>query len=430
MKNILKNIQAYQKRWLTMIIIPFLILASINTSGQSTLDKYLMLAAENNPALKAAFADYEVSLQQVPQVKSLPDPMFSFSYFIMPVETRTGARVMDLSLSQQFPWFGTLEARGDVRAQRALAAFEMFQARKLMVYYEVKQWYYRLYLMDAQIRLTLENLRILNAYERMALSQFEAGRSGMVNVLKVQIEAEALNNDVLLLQDQRNLITERLNTLMNRPIDVPIATPDTLQNTQLILSLETIMDSIQRQNPELQALLYEETAAEYQKRLARLEGRPDFMVGVTYGFMKPYENMEILNNGQNMLMPMVSVSLPIYRKKYTAMQREAEFMVEAAQQEQVDRQNELRLMLQEAYYDHLDAQRRINLFGRQTRLLQQTQDLQITTFTAAGTDFEEVLRLQRELYDYKLQLVNSIVDNNIAVAEIERLYGKELFKKP
>ena len=424
MKIFIKIKKAYQKRWL--VLIGVFLLLNLNTSAQTTLNEYLIIAAESNPELKAAYAEYEAALQMVPQVKTLPDPMFGFNYFIMPLETRTGSRLMDFSLSQQFPWFGTLEARGDVKAQQAMVKFEQFQVRKLNLFYQVKQWYYRLYLIDDQIKLVNENLAILNTFERVALSQFEAGRSGMVNVLKVQIETETLENELLALQDQQSLVKERLNLLMNRPVETAIIIADTLSAEQLIISKEGLLDSILTQNPQLQALIYRESAAEYQKRLANLEGKPDFMVGVTYGVMGKYDNMEIPNNGKDMLMPMISVSLPIYRKKYNAMEREAEYMIEAAQFEQESMANELKLMLQEAWYEYLDAQRRIKLFHRQTKILQQTQDLQLTTFTAAGTDFEEVLRIQRELFDYRLELIRAIVENNIAVAEIERLYGKEI----
>ena len=129
-----------------------------------------------------------------------------------------------------------------------------------------------------------------------------------------------------------------------------------------------------------------------------------------------------------MLMPMISISLPIYTKKYNAMVNEADLMIEATQYKEQNLLNELKLMLQEAWYEYLNAQRRISLYQSQTKVVEKTQELQLTSFTAAGSDFEEILRIQRELYNYRLELIQAIVENNISVAAMEQLYGKELLR--
>ncbi|MDD4729078.1 MAG: hypothetical protein PHN55_10055, partial [Dysgonamonadaceae bacterium] len=53
------------------------------TAGQTqTLDEYFKTAAENNPGLQSKYKEFEAALQKIPQVNSLPDPTFSFSYNI------------------------------------------------------------------------------------------------------------------------------------------------------------------------------------------------------------------------------------------------------------------------------------------------------------------------------------------------------------
>jgi outer membrane protein, heavy metal efflux system len=89
-----------------------------------TLDDYFKIAAENNPGLQAVYKEYEAALQKVPQVSTLPDPVFSFGYFISPVETRVGPQQAKFSLTQMFPWFGTLKAQGDAAALMAEAKYQ------------------------------------------------------------------------------------------------------------------------------------------------------------------------------------------------------------------------------------------------------------------------------------------------------------------
>ena len=55
-----------------------------NTSlGENpTLSDYLRVAALNNAGLKAAFEKWKMAVEQVPQAQSLPDPKFTYGYFI------------------------------------------------------------------------------------------------------------------------------------------------------------------------------------------------------------------------------------------------------------------------------------------------------------------------------------------------------------
>ena len=51
---------------------------SYSTNGDAQLKIYVDEALSSNPALKVSFARYRAALQRLPQVRSLPDPMFEF----------------------------------------------------------------------------------------------------------------------------------------------------------------------------------------------------------------------------------------------------------------------------------------------------------------------------------------------------------------
>src|SRR6056297_2461020 len=106
-----------------------LIFISIPVHSQSIQD-YQQMAAENNPEVRAAFHRYLASLEEGARVGALPDPELAFGYFISPIETRVGPQQARISLSQMFPWFGTLSDRRDLSASKAKAEFEQFQERR------------------------------------------------------------------------------------------------------------------------------------------------------------------------------------------------------------------------------------------------------------------------------------------------------------
>ena len=104
----------------------FLTMIARTTMNQS-LDFYLEVALQKNPDLKAAYFSFEAQLEKVEQVKFLVNPTLGFGYFISPIETRLGSQQTKISLSQIFPWFGTLSAKKDVASLMAAAQFEQFR---------------------------------------------------------------------------------------------------------------------------------------------------------------------------------------------------------------------------------------------------------------------------------------------------------------
>ena len=121
------------------ILIILLITGSL--SGQS-LDEYLVMAAENNPGLKAKFLRYQAALERIPQAGTLADPQVSYSFFIQPMERFAGNQTGSISLMQMFPWLGTLEAAREEMAFMAKAEFEAFNEARSMLFYEVRTTWY------------------------------------------------------------------------------------------------------------------------------------------------------------------------------------------------------------------------------------------------------------------------------------------------
>ena len=103
------------------ILIVILVFITGSATAQNNLNKYLETAAQNNPGLKAKFNEYLASLEVIPQVGVLPDPQLAFGYFIQPVETKVGPQRAKISVTQMFPWFGTLDAKEDVAIQKSKA---------------------------------------------------------------------------------------------------------------------------------------------------------------------------------------------------------------------------------------------------------------------------------------------------------------------
>ena len=126
-------------------------------------------------------------------------------------------------------------------------------------------------------------------------------------------------------------------------------------------------------------------------------------------------------NGKDMIMPMVTVTLPIYRKKYKAMQTEADLMKTATEQGYNATANSLQTEYYEALQLYQDAQRRIKLYENQSQLAKKSLDIMIKSFSASGSGLTDILRIRQQTLDYEFKQVEAVVDYNSAIAWLKRL---------
>ena len=415
--------------WLFLIafsFMPLLTQAQEIEPVEQELNQYLILAAENNPELKALFNEYLAALEEVKQEGVLPDPQLSFGYFIQPMVTPMGVQRFNLSLSQMFPWFGTLDAQQRVAAERAKMALHMFNIGKMELYREIGITYNELYYLKTAIEITEENLELLGSFKNIAEVYFESGKSGFSSVLQVQMEEEELQSRLEYLRDSRIPLVTEFEQLLNTDLEEPLDLPDSLWEEQLVLEKSEIFEVIMAKNPRLVHLMHEEKALEYEVEVAEKRGMPSFSLGMGYTNMAPREDEVGEMNGRDMFMfPEVGISLPIYRKKYKALKKEAFLQQEAVEHRKANARNEVFTELEQLYRDYLDAQRKINLYQRLTTIAQQSLDLLQTELTTGQNNFFEIIRMERQLLNYRLELERARTEKNNNVYRINYLMGEK-----
>ena len=414
-------------RSITYIALLFTFCAN-SIQAQDELNGYLTTAAKNNPGLKAKFNEYLAALEKVPQVGGLPDPEISFGYFILPVETRVGPQHAKFSAMQMFPWFGTLGAKKDVAAEMAKQKFEAFEDAKSRLYYDVSSVYYNIYFIQKGIDITYENVNILSTLKRLALIRFEAGTGSAVDELRVSMEVADLENQLAYLRDSKEVLEVKFNNLLDVADDADVIVPDTLWDSPLSIPKISVMDSIIAQNHQLKRLEHKIMTWEKQETVARKVGLPSFSVGLDYTIVGKSSNPAMSGSAENgrdiLMLPKVGITIPIYRKKYKAMVKEASLNMEAARFEQVEKVNQLSSLFEASYRDYADADRRVDLYRSQLRLAQKSLDILMTGYSNDGDSFEEVLRMERKVLKYALELDKSRSDKSAATAFIEYLTGK------
>jgi outer membrane protein TolC len=462
------------------LYISFIIL-SFSSFAQDSLLNYLEIAAKNNPTVLQKYNEYQAALQKVPQVGSLPDPELSIGVFLSPMELVSGNQVADIRLMQMFPWFGILKNAKDEMSLMANAKFESFRDAKLQVFFEVQRTWNDLQKVEQEIQITEKNIQLLRTIERLAIVKYKSistgensssslsssmsssnsqgtsssssgmnsmgggsgntnnsssvqqgsvqngsmglqvSGSGLSDLYRIQMEIGELDNNISLLKNQQSTIIAKFNAYLNRPFTSAITLPKTLNIDKLEYSISAVSDSISAKNPMLKMLDFEKQSLDARQKMISRMGYPMVGLGLNYSLIKKNSMSTSSMNGKDMIMPMVTVTLPIYRKKYNAMKTEAKLLTTASEQNYMATANALQVEYYEAVQLYQNAERRIKLYENQSQLAHKTLDIIIKSFSVSGSGLSDILRIRQQILDYETRKVEAITDFNTSIAWLKRL---------
>ena len=405
-----------------IIIIIFTAFGFSTLTNAQSLDDYFKLAAENNPGLQAKYKSFEAAMQKVTQVSSLPDPNLSFGYFVSPVETRVGPQRARFSLTQMFPWFGTLKAQEDAATLMAEAKYQEFLDARNKLYYQVSASYYPLYELQKLISIEEENQRILSSYKEIATIQFQNDKGSMVDVLRVDIMLKDATTNLSILEQKQKPLVTRFNKLLNRSDDDNIVVRDSLFTFSLPANYRK--DSLLASNPILDELELKIEASKASEQAAIKQGLPKLGVGLDYVIVGQRTDVSLPDNGQDVFMPMVSVSLPIFRGKYKAAQKEAQLMQESYSLQREEAANRLISSYDMIWFEIQKQIELIQLYEEQIQESRQSLNLLFSAYSNSGKDFEEVLRMQQQILKYQKMKATALSEYHIALAELDYITAK------
>jgi outer membrane protein TolC len=264
-------------------------------SSAQTLDDYFKIAAENNPGLQSVYNEYEAALQKVPQVSTLPDPVFSFGYFISLAETRVAPQQAKFSLTQMFPWFGTLKAQGNAATLMAEAKFQNFIDARNNLYFRVASAYYPLFELNDWTRIEQENIKILESYKTIANQKFKNGNGAMVDVLRVDIMLKDAQTNLSILRDKQKPLLTTFNAILNRPKNEVVKINDSLKYEPLADNFSE--DSLIIVNPKLKVLDLKLQASKASEIASQKQGMPQIGVGLEYVMVGERDGLFVPGNG-------------------------------------------------------------------------------------------------------------------------------------
>ncbi|PQJ30927.1 transporter [Nonlabens arenilitoris] len=392
------------KARLNALLIISIGLISIGGQAQQ-LQSYIEEAEANNPEIQAFELRYNIAEEKINEANWLPNTEVSAGYFVSEPETRVGAQLARIGVKQMLPWFGTVTARENYATSMAEAEYVELMIAKRKLALSVAQSYYRLYETRAKQKVLDENIQLLKTYERLALTSVEVGKASAVDVLRLQIRQNELQQQKEVLEEEFSAEQTTFNNLLNRDENrtVDIVAAMKIPENDPIYGTDALS-----LNPELLKYdkLYESVAQ--SELLNQREGLPMIGFGIDYLPVSERTDMNPIDNGKDVLMPMVSVSIPIFNNRYKSISRQNEL-----RQQEIETQKEERLnVLESAFAKAISLRNQARIkFNTQAKNLKQAKDAEqilIKNYETGTIDFNDVLDIQELQLKFQMNQIESV----------------------
>jgi len=389
----------------------------INAHAQK-LEVLIDEAIKNNPEIQKFELQYSIASEKVIEVNSIPNTEFAVGYFISEPETRTGAQRARISVKQMLPWFGSITARENYVSSLADAKYEDIVIAKRKLITSVSQSYYNLYTNKAKQLVLTENVKLLETYETLALTSVEVGKASAVDVLRLQMRQNEIQQLKDVLQQQFLAEQTNLNNLLNREDAISVQLVD-----ELVIPSEDVEINLGELALHPELLKYDKLykSVEQSELLNQKESSPMIGFGLDYIPVSERTDMNLIDNGKDIVMPMVSVSIPIFNKKYKSISKQNELQQQEINYQKQERLNSLETLLDKAINERISARISNATAKKNLKQAKDAENILIKSYETGTIDFKDVLDIQELQLKFQMNQIESIKTYYVQTAIINYL---------
>ena len=398
-----------------------------------TLELLVALGYEWSPGLKSIREKIRAVLEQYPQAAYLENVLRQYNAFTKQLGTKVGPMRHKEMVAMKFPFPGTLALKGQIITEDVLIAQKEFEIALRDLVTDIKLAYYDYLFLVEATHINEENQKLLEQMIAIAQTKFRVGQGKYSNVIMAQVELSKLANAIITLEQQRETIIARLNTLLNASVDLQLGAPVPIGEDRVIPTLTELYALAVEKRQEIQKQKLAISKMGLAVEMAKQMTYPDPTLGSSY-----FENrsMEDLKHTQKMPMTFstrrtlnpANTAWFAHRSSYI---HEMDVKIEAMAYQIEKLESNIRFVVKKHHFGMETANRSIRLY-RQTLLpqAQQALDAANTAYQAAQIDFLSFLDAQRTLLNLRIEEQRALRDYRHHLAQLEQAVGVILPKQP
>jgi outer membrane protein TolC len=393
------------------------------TVGQTVpklrLEDVLREVLAANPAMQNASTLVAAQRAHVAQTGVLPDPTVTLSWMGDPapfqLQDNDPSSYRGLSVMQMLPLGGKRALQREVARQDVAVEEISESAVRRNLSSAARAAFFDYYYYGVALEITERTHQRLSQLAEITESRYRVGKAMQQDVLRASLEISLLLQRTAALQQQRLTAAARINTLMGRPANAPLA--PAAEPVPIALPVLEVLAPIAESNDLMLARetqMGEREAAALA--LSRKNATPDLSVSYMFQQRAGLPDMYGMQ---------FTVNLPgFHRERLRQEVAEGELRVRAAKQRQQARRLEVSYELQQAYAAAQTAKQMLDLYDQ--AILPQAElarDSAQASYTVGNVDFLTVLTNYTAIYSYELDYHRQRADYEIAVARIQLLAG-------
>ena len=391
----------YIQKNFTLILCTLFFTLSVKSQE---LQRLIEEALANNPEIQQFEMQFTIATEKVNEVNAIPNTEFSTGYFVSEPETRTGAQKAKFSVKQMLPWFGGISARENYATALSDAKYEDVVIAKRKLIASVSQSYYNLITIKNKQEILAKNIDLLDTYESLALTSVEVGTASAVDVLKLQMRQNEMEQLQQILEQNYNAEQSLLNNLLNRTTSTNIVLTQELEiplQDEITKSEELVV------HPELTKYDKIYHSVEQSELLNQKDAAPMIGFGLDYVIVQERPDMNFNDNGKDIFMPMVSLSIPVFNKKYNSKTKQNKLKQEEISFQKQDRKNKLKTALDKAISERNSAKISFNTQTKNLVQANNAEDILMKGYESGMLDFTEVLDIQELQLKFQMNQIEA-----------------------
>ena len=354
--------------------------------------------------------------QAIPRARALDDPQLTLMTEEVPLGITGGMPMLRLQASQMLPWPGKRERMARVADRESKVAEARESAVVLDAVTQAKRIYYELFLNKEARRINREQRTIADTLVDVVTGQLASGMPMHHDVLKMQTEVDMLDDELAMLEGERQEMAAMLNALRDRPAEEPVGEPLEAWSPEVPFERAALLPRALAQRPEVLEMAAMAESRRAMADVSRREYYPDFMLGAFY---------DARTDTEDTLGAMATISIPLWiGRKQRIDVAVADLRASAADRDRSAMEAMVRADVEQALARLASVKRRSEILdaGLLERA-QQTFDATLAAFPAGKTSVLEILDAMRVVTARRLSHIALRVERELALVDLARATG-------
>lgn len=385
-----------------------------------------------NPGIEAAANRFRGAVEKFSQVSNLDEILRQYTAFTEGQMTGIGPMKGRDPVQMKFPFPGVLSLKGEIAGQEARAAWEGLEMARREAITAARKAYWNLLFNHRALKITADTVELFRHLESVANTRYEGGKTSFQDVIKVRIEREILEEELITVQEKQHNITSKVREIVNLPPGSKVGSPVKRRPSTNVPPLASLYSLADERRQELRQMRAKVGKMERMIEMAETMVLPPYTLNLSL-----YDDESVNQVGSVAMketFPTVTTTsagaglpkMPWYGTN-DAFLRETRQKLKALKAELIQIEAATDNLVRNSWFD-LDRAKREEILYRQTVVKLSQAALEVSTrgYETGKVTFADVIASYNTWLRANLTLARKESDLGIARAELGRVLGTSL----